>query len=199
MADQTWTSWSDNPYAPQIPYGLYFTEKVSFSGAHVGAIVYGTPIHGSAYSRSPCLFDASYPGILLVLFFQCMGSLLNPPDRTRGGIKWALVAHTILMFSFATIYTVGAIAPSGYIDEREFPGNDESPPGPFGYELSLYAQPVSALPNSMFYPNQWLADGLLVSSMSTSAPQVSYANLFSSYIVATLFMPPTAGPLLSHS
>jgi hypothetical protein len=32
MSDSWGQPWSDNPYAPQIPYWLYFAEKVTFAG-----------------------------------------------------------------------------------------------------------------------------------------------------------------------
>lgn len=92
-----------------------------------------------------------------------MSTLLNPVNGTRGGIKWGLVVHTVAMFTFITIFTVLGITPSAFINNRDYPGDDEYPPGPFGYELTQFANPLSALPSSMFYLNQWLADGLLAS------------------------------------
>jgi hypothetical protein len=50
MAEQ---SWSNNPYAPQIPYLLYFAEKVTLAGILLGAIFYGTSIYTPVYLRSP--------------------------------------------------------------------------------------------------------------------------------------------------
>ena len=35
-------SFSNNPYAPDIPYWLYFAEKTNFAGFLIGAIFYGT-------------------------------------------------------------------------------------------------------------------------------------------------------------
>lgn len=163
-------------------------EKVSFARPLVSGIAYGTPTHGPTYLFSPYLFNAPFPGVVVVLFFQCLGALLNPIGRARGGIKWGLVAHTALMFLFVTIFTLVCPSRSGFIDNREYPGDDIYPPGPFGYELSLFPDPLNTLHNSMFYLNQWLADGLLASSMSNPAARMSYASGSSSSTVATLFM-----------
>ena len=35
--------WSNDPNAPQIPYGLYLSEKENFAGVLLGAVSYGTP------------------------------------------------------------------------------------------------------------------------------------------------------------
>ena len=200
MPNRTFISWSDNPYAPQISYELYFIEKVSFAGPFIGAIFYGTPTYGSAYSCSPPLFDISSPGIVVVLFFECMKTLLNLVDPTRGRIKWGLVAHTTVMFSFVTLFTVITNIPPDYIENREYPGNKEYPPGPFGYGLSCYADPLGLFISSTFYLNQWLADGILVSSVPKSLVQGSHAPyILSSSIVATLFMAQGGGPLLSQA
>ena len=43
-------SWSNNPYAPQIPLALYIDEKANFAGFLVGAILYGTSANESEYS-----------------------------------------------------------------------------------------------------------------------------------------------------
>ena len=104
----------------------------------------------------------------MALFFQCMGVLLSPTTSVGRGIKWALVAHTIALFLFLTI-------PAGislnylsieYINNRGFPGNNECPPGPLGYDLGLGAKATTTVFDFMFPLNQWLADGLLVCFMS---------------------------------
>jgi hypothetical protein len=104
-----------------------------------------------------------------------MGALLNPVNRTKGGIKWALVVHTVLMFSLFTI-DVGTsldVQSISYIEKREFPGvRGEVPPGPFGYQEVIYSKAISTVPNIVFQLNQWLADGFLVRSVSTSATWV---------------------------
>ena len=89
-----------------------------------------------------------------------MGTLLDPAGRMRGGIKWALVAHTVAMFSSVTVYTVITLVlqPVSYVDNREFPN------GPLIYEYSVTTKTaLFAVPNFMLPLNQWLADGLLVS------------------------------------
>jgi hypothetical protein len=42
------------------------------------------------------------------------GRPARPVNRTRGGIKWGLVAHTAAMFSFVTIYTAIASTSSPF-------------------------------------------------------------------------------------
>ena len=120
-----------------------------------------------------------------------MGALLDPASRTKGGIKWGLVAHTAAMFSFVTIYTGMSLnlQSISYVDNRAFPA------GPLVYQLSISTQAVSIVPNIMFPLNQWLADGFLVRSALNSVAQVSDVDRSSSCIVATLFMPRTTGSL----
>lgn len=128
-----------------------------------------------------------------------MGTLLDPVNRTTRCIKWGLVTHTAAMFLFVTIFTVLAITPSSFIDNREYPGDYETPPGPMGYKLTQHSNPLSALPGSMFYLNQWLADGLLASSVPNSVVRTSYATRPPSSIAVTLSMPRTTGPLPSRA
>ena len=89
-----------------------------------------------------------------------MGTLLGPANRTRGAVKWGLVAHTIAMFSSVTVYTGISldIHSYSYIDIREFPN------GPLLYQLTGTPVWANAVPSVAFSLNQWLADGLLVSS-----------------------------------
>jgi hypothetical protein len=100
------------------------------------------------------------------LFFQCIGALLDPANRKGGGIKWGLVAHTVAMFAFVTVYTATNLffQSAAYIDNREYPGTDGLSPGPIGYQLSAYYKPIAFMPSVMFLLNNWLADGLLVGS-----------------------------------
>jgi len=91
--------------------------------------------------------------------------LLNPPDRVKGGgVKWALVVHTVTMFLLTTISTAMGMAlqSTSDVDNREFPGDDESPPGPFGYNLFLFSKAIIIVPNVLFLLSNWLADGLLL-------------------------------------
>jgi hypothetical protein len=95
-----------------------------------------------------------------------MGALLNPVDRAKGSMKWALVAQTAVMFSFLTINTATNLdLPSiSFIDNRAFPGNEGLPPGPFAYQSLLTTKGAAVVSNVLFVLNNWLADGLLVSS-----------------------------------
>jgi len=127
-------------------------------------------------------------GILVVLFFQCMGALFNPVNPRREGIRWGLVFYTMAMFTFVTVLAgMGLhIESIAYIDNREFPGVEGVlPPGPLGYLNSIRQTPLSIIPNLMFFLNNWLADSLLVRSLPHSTVQVSNAGFSSSSIVAT--------------
>ena len=112
-------------------------------------------------------------GVVVAQFCQCMSALFS---RTRRDIKWGLVIHTVLMFSCATIYTVGGLYPASisYIDNREFPGTGGLPPGPVGYQYLVASDPFNTLCFFIVYLNQWLADGLLVSSIlfKVSRPRI---------------------------
>ena len=105
------------------------------------------------------------PGICTGLFLQCMGALLNPANRMKKGIRWGLAVHTIAIFSLATMsfaveFDLGSII---FVSNREFPGNDEFPSGPFGYLYTFRGNGI-LIPIALVFPlNQWLADGLLVS------------------------------------
>ena len=79
-------------------------------------------------------------------------------------VRWGLVAHTVLMFSFATVYTATnlQVASVSSIDEREFSGNDVAFPGPLGYQLFINSNAITIAPDVLILMNGWLADGLLV-------------------------------------
>jgi hypothetical protein len=101
-----------------------------------------------------------------------MGALLTAPCK-KGGTKWGLVAHAVAMFTFVTIYTGMTlnIQSISFIDNRNFPGADGVlPPGPVGYQFLIYSKAISIVPNVAFLLNNWLADGLLVSSFWTRSP-----------------------------
>jgi hypothetical protein len=112
------------------------------------------------------------PGIVILLFFRCVIALLNPVNRGEGGVKWALMAHTAALFSLATIFAGmnHDIQSISYVDYRETPRIDGSPPGPLGYQLFINSSAISVIPNLLFPFLQWLADGLLVSFFTTSRP-----------------------------
>ena len=108
----------------------------------------------------------TFLGVVVALFFQCMATLLSPANPITKGIKWALVAHTVVLLLVLTISDgIGFdYLPIEYINNREFPGNDESPwPGPIGYDDLLAFNATTTVFYAMFPLNQWLADGLLVS------------------------------------
>lgn len=143
MVDSSAEPWSNDPNAPRIAYWLYLMEKLYVAGTFMSAIFYGFTI---------------------ALFFRCMGALLNPANRTRGGVKWAFVAHAVAMFLCVTANAITNLDGQSisYIDNRAFPGNDELPPGPFTYELLIYSSPISVISFLVYFLGQWLADGLLL-------------------------------------
>ena len=107
-----------------------------------------------------------------------MGALFSSAYPMRAGIRRGLIAHAAAMFSFVTIFTAINldIQSISYIDNREFSDDsDMFPPGPLGYQFSILynAIGVSVVPTIMFYLNTCLADGLLVSYVSSSVAQVS--------------------------
>ena len=168
MSNSSGHPWTDNPYALNITYGLYLGEKENFAGNLIGAIFYGKRTTRPSICITHPINSTYCPGIVIVLFFQCMGALLDPVNRKSSGIKWGLVAHTVAMFASVTVYTAMSLHlhSISYIDNREFPGIDGGRPGPLGYQLLIISKPISVIPNAMFPLNQWLADGLLVSLLS---------------------------------
>ena len=107
-----------------------------------------------------------------------MGALFDPVNRTSGGAKWPLVAHTAAMFLFVTIYTSMYLnlQSISFIDNREYSGaNGGLPPGPLGYQHLIYNRAVSVVPHLMFMLNTWLADSLLVSILGNVVPRESNA------------------------
>ena len=97
-----------------------------------------------------------------------MGALFDPVNRTRRGVRWGFVIYTVAMFSIVTTFVAMNlnIQSISYVDNRAFSGNDAAPLGPFGYQFILYSKPISYIPSFMFLLNNWLADGLLVGSVS---------------------------------
>jgi len=107
-------------------------------------------------------------GLTILLFFQCMAALLNPVYRRGEGIKWWLVFHTVAMFSFVTVYTATTlhIQSNSFIDHREgHPTDVKLTSGPLNYQQAIRKRALGLVPNVMFSLNNWLADGLLVSSV----------------------------------
>ena len=119
-----------------------------------------------------------------------MGAFFNSITYTRESIKWGLVAYTVAMFSFVTIFNATnlGIQSISYIDNREFPGVKNAtsmlPHGPLGYQFFIYSKPISIARSLMFLLNNWLADGLLASFVFGPIAQVSYPRFPHSSIVA---------------
>jgi len=104
-----------------------------------------------------------------MLFFQCMVALVNNVHRREEGIKWWPMFYTTAMFSFVTVYTAVNLhnLSMSFIDNREHrPGFS----GPLIHQYHVRHMYLGLLPNVMFNLNNWLADGLLVSSLFDVAP-----------------------------
>ena len=104
-----------------------------------------------------------------MLFFRCMAELRNPVYRREEGIKWGFIFYTLAMFSFVTVYTAMNlhIQSKSFIDNREGGGHltsTVSNSGPLYYQYNIRGTTLGLIPNVMFTLNNWLADGLLVSS-----------------------------------
>ena len=190
MSNAAKTPWSDNPNAPMIPYALYLGEKAYFAGFLLGAIFYGA----QTYVRLSTLILISFIppntlGIVIVLFFQCMGAFFDPVNRVRGGIQWVLVIHTAAMFLFATMYTAMSsnIQSISFIDNRAFPASINGVPGPIGYQFFIHDKAVGIAPTPTILLINWLADGLLVTP-SDSVARASCINRPASSTVAMLCM-----------
>ena len=107
-----------------------------------------------------------------------MNALLNPVTPKKSSAKWIFVVHTTAMFSVVTVFTSINIyfLSVVYIDNREFTGTDGYTSGPIGYEGLVSTGTLKVASNVLFVLNQWLADGLLASSMSESVAQLPNAN-----------------------
>ena len=99
-----------------------------------------------------------------------MAALLSPANPMRRVIRGALVVHTVALFVFVSIPVGMGLNFSSieYINDREFPGNDQYPPGPLGYDGIVSTKATAPIFNAMFPLNQWLADGLLVRLIASS-------------------------------
>ena len=162
--------WSDNPNALKIPYQLYFWEKSLFAGNLISSILYGMPGYGylQPHDRLSALtlFVRLILGIVVVVSFKCIAALFNPIYRRGERVKWGLVCYTVVMFSLATIETAMTldVQSISYIDNREFLAKGALP-GPIGYQGILYPEAINIVPNVAYALSNWLADGLLVSSL----------------------------------
>jgi len=96
-----------------------------------------------------------------------MVALLNPPHRREEGIKRWLVFYTVAMFSFVTVYTIQSMS---FIDNRQdFPAPSATFSGPLRFHFTTRRTALGLIPNLMFNLNNWLADGLLISSLFDAA------------------------------
>ena len=123
----------------------------TYAGTLVSSVLYGireaSPLHTCQSMLT--VFVLRIPGIVVVLFFQCMAALFNPSTRGEG-VKWGLATYTVVTFSFVSIFTaVNAV--NVWFDD----GDTTLHPGRLGY----------VIPDLMFLLNYWLADGLLVGSL----------------------------------
>jgi len=100
-----------------------------------------------------------------------MVALLKSAHRREEGIKWWLIFYTVAMFSFVTVYTTVNlhIQSNSFIDNRKDYGPEDLS-GPLSYQAEIRQMPLGYVPNAMFNLNNWLADGLLVSSLFDAAP-----------------------------
>jgi len=114
-------------------------------------------------------------GVVIMLFFRCVTALLNPVHRRGEGIRWWFVSYTVAMFSFVTVYTAMNlhIQSISFVDNRKdivYPNVTYVDSGPIEYQLNIRSAALGLIPNTMFNLNNWLADGLLVSSLFYPAP-----------------------------
>ena len=165
--------WGDDSRGPPPPAPPPDMEGECLAGAFVGTISHGTPTRTFVCQCSTLPF-ISIPGIVFVLFFRCMGAILN---RTRRNIRWGLMALTATMFSFTTISLVSYLntLSISYSHDPNFPrppgapgpqpgpnGPPGPPPGHLGFQVFICSMPCSIIAYIMLPLNQWLADGLLV-------------------------------------
>ena len=104
-----------------------------------------------------------------------MSALLEPVNCKGSSVKWGLVVHTMAMFLFVTMYTAMTlhIQSVSFIDDSGFFGSDVLVPGPIGYQVLLFSRAINIVPAVIFFFNNWLADGLVVSAASSPVIQVS--------------------------
>ena len=107
-------------------------------------------------------------GIVVVLFFRLMGALLNLGKRTRERVRWGLVAYATTAFLFVTVFITATLdrQSTSFINNRDFRGFKDIPSGPLGHQMFIYSKMICVIPNIMLMLNNWLADGLLVGSVS---------------------------------
>ena len=89
------------------------------------------------------------------------------------------------MFSLATVQTALSldIQSISYIDNRAFSGEGVIEPGPLGYQMTIVTDPLTIVPTAALVLSNWLADGLLVSSLFGIAFTCPTKFLLSSIVV----------------
>ena len=171
MSDFSGQPWSDNPNAPNITHSVYFAEKANFAGMLISSILYGERemLPPTCPSIGAYFFVRFTLGVLIVLFFQCIATLFKPVHDGR--VKWGLISYTAVMFLFVTVYMAMNLnlQSISFIDNREFFGGIYGTPGPIGYQSYVQTDVSGIVANVMFLSNYWLADGLLVRSLSDVA------------------------------
>ena len=101
-----------------------------------------------------------------------MATLLDPVHRRGEGIKWGVVSYTVIIFSFATVFTTTNlnIQSLSYIDNREFIVDATLSIGGAVLDQEVLSKnALSIIPTLMFLLNNWLADGFLVGSLFGAA------------------------------
>ena len=153
-------------------------------------------------ARHPCinvspsaltLFVRFILGIVVVLFFKCIAALFNPVYRGGERIKWGLVSYTAVAFSIVTVGTAVYLNTRSisYLNNREFPGVEGTlPPGPLAYQLFITPGAFGTVPLVSSTLNNWLADGLLVSSLSDACSLIYVSNAGSSSFIVVMSSTP---------
>ena len=168
MSDSQGQGFPENPPdPPNIPPDIQFKEEATLAGMLIGSVLYGmykTPPPTRLSALTP--FVGFIPGILIVLFFQCMAALLNPIHRRGWRIKWGLVFYTAVMFSVATVFTAMNLGVQflSFFNYHGFAGG-----GPLGYHMFIGPTVLRITPSLTFLLNNWLANGLLVTSPFAAA------------------------------
>ena len=170
MFDSQSGMWSDNPNSPKVPYEEYLYEKVWFAGVLIASMFYGTR-ETSPRARPPTHphFVSFILGVVVAVFIQCMTALFDPIYRRGEPIKWGIISYTVAMFLLVTIETAMQLNTQSvsYVDNRECQsmltvlGTYQGP--------EFIPRAISITQNIMFTSNNWLADGLLVSSSFSAA------------------------------
>ena len=111
--------WSSNPYAPGIPYSLYLSEKAGLAGIFIGSTLYGMSTRVCVHLL---IVSFAILGVVITLFFRCLGVLFSPANYTRDSTKWGLIVHTTVVFSLTTITTAMnlSLQSISYIDNLAF-------------------------------------------------------------------------------